>query len=106
MGKISKNNELMMLKKAVEHANDSVIITDSSLERPGPRIVYVNPAFTKMTGYTAEEAIGKTPRFLQGKKTDRKILDLMKKELPKKGIFRNEIVNYKKNGHEYINETS
>ncbi|WP_315975099.1 PAS domain-containing protein [Microvirga yunnanensis] len=42
----------------------------SDLERPGPIIVYANPAFEQMTGWTAREVIGQTPSILQGASTD------------------------------------
>ena len=45
---------------------DVVIVTKTHpLDEPGPEIVYVNEAFTKVTGYEADEVIGKTPRILQ-----------------------------------------
>ena len=59
-------NRCDLLNSAVVQSRESILITDAGLDLPGPRIVFVNPAFTKMTGYTAEEAIGKTPRILQG----------------------------------------
>lgn len=96
--------DLNILKKAIEHANDSIIITDKNLDKPGPKILYVNPAFTKMTGYSSKFAVGKSPRFLQGPKTDNNILNLMKKELLSKGVFKNEIINYKDDGSEYVIE--
>ena len=50
----------------VQHAKDVVIVTKTHpLDEPGPEIVYVNEAFTKVTGYEADEVIGKTPRILQ-----------------------------------------
>jgi PAS domain-containing protein len=53
---------LRLLGSAVEQSRESIVITDAQLDLPGPKIIFVNPAFTKMTGYSAEEAIGKTPR--------------------------------------------
>ena len=54
-----------------ELAQDVIIVTRAEpLDPPGPVIVYVNPAFTKLTGYTYEEAIGHNPRILQGLATD------------------------------------
>ena len=62
---------LRLLNSAVLQSRESILITDAELDLPGPRIVFVNPAFTKMTGYTAEEVMGKTPRILQGPRTDK-----------------------------------
>src|SRR5215510_3942877 len=63
--------QLRLLKTAIEQSNESVIIMTARPDPPGPQIVYVNPAFTKMTGYAPEEVIGETPHILQGPKTDR-----------------------------------
>ena len=54
----------------LEAASESILVTDADLERPGPIIVYVNPAFERMTGWSAREVIGKSPRILQGASTD------------------------------------
>ena len=55
----------------VESLQHAVILTDAELDSPGPNILYVNPAFTRLTGYAPEEAIGRSPRLLQGPGTDR-----------------------------------
>lgn len=55
----------------VDSLQHAVIVTDAELEPPGPLILYVNPAFTRLTGFPAEEAIGRSPRLLQGPGTDR-----------------------------------
>jgi len=44
----------------------SILLTDSHIDPPGPKIVYANPNCLRMTGYTLEELIGKTPRIFQG----------------------------------------
>ena len=50
----------------MEHASDIVVVTEAEpLDEPGPRIVYVNQAFTELTGYAAHEVLGRNPRFLQ-----------------------------------------
>jgi PAS domain S-box-containing protein len=93
-----------LLGAAVEHADESMVITEAELERPGPRILYVNPAFTRLTGYEPDEVIGKTPRILQGPKTDRSMLDRLRRDLATKQHFRGETVNYRKDGSEYVVE--
>jgi diguanylate cyclase (GGDEF)-like protein/PAS domain S-box-containing protein len=55
-----------LFRQLADHARDIVLITEAEpLDEPGPRIVYVNEAFTKLTGFTAEEVLGRSPRFLQ-----------------------------------------
>ena len=74
------------------------MITDVQVDEPGPAIVYVNNAFTKMTGYTAEEVLGKSSRFLQGPETDRHVLDDIRNKLSNNQCFSGKAVNYRKNG--------
>lgn len=93
-----------LLRAAVESANDSIIITEAALDTPGPRIEYVNPAFTRMTGYGVDEVIGKTPRILQGPRTDRELLRRLRRDLASSKSFHGETVNYRKDGSEYYVE--
>ena len=94
---------LRLLESVVVNANDAIVITEAgSLEAPHhPKIIYVNEAFTKITGYTSAEVIGKTPRILQGAKSDRRILSQIKQSLSKNQPIKTEIINYGKNGREY-----
>lgn len=89
---------LKLLGSAVEQAKESILITDAQLNLPGPKILFVNPAFTKMTGYTNEEVLGKTPRILQGPQTDRTLLEALRGNLERGEIFEGETVNYRKDG--------
>ena len=95
-----RKQSLRLLGTAVEQAMESVVITDAELDLPGPRILFVNPAFTRMTGYTAAEALGKTPRILQGPKSDRAMLDRLRANLKRGETFAGETVNYRKDGTE------
>ena len=95
---------LNLLESAVRSDYDSILITELDLEDPGPKIVYVNDGFTKMTGYSREEVIGKTPRILQGEKTDRAVLDKLKQRLKDGKPFFGHTVNYRKDGTEFINQ--
>ena len=95
---------LRLLSSAVEQSKESIVITDAELNLPGPRILFVNPAFTQMTGYTAEEAIGKTPRILQGLRTDKTVLHRLRQNLERGESFSGEAINYRKNGKEFTLE--
>ena len=92
---------LKLLESVVTHTSDSIMITEAEpFDEPGPRIVYVNTAFTKMTGYTAEEVMGKSPRILQGPKTDKKELKRLNEAMRKWESCEITVVNYKKTGEE------
>ena len=103
--KKEENLRLKLLESVVTNTKDSVLITEAKpFDAPGPKILYVNEAFTKMTGYSAEDVIGKTPRILQGPKTDIKELEKLSKALRNWESCEITIINYKKNGEEfYIN---
>lgn len=90
--------QLRLLSQAVEDMKEAVLITDNQLAPPGPRIEYVNPAFTHMTGYAEAEVYGKTPRLLQGPKTDRATLDYIREHLEAGQPVETEAINYRKDG--------
>jgi PAS domain S-box-containing protein len=101
---IRKEEELRvkLLQSVVTNANDGVLITEAEpFDEPGPRTIYVNDAFTKITGYTAEEVIGKSPRFLQGPKTDQNELRRLSTALRHWESCEITVINYKKNGEEF-----
>ena len=94
--------QLRLLEAAVAELNDILVITEADpLEAPGPRIVYVNAAFTRITGYSREEVIGRSPRMLRGPATadaeSARIGDALQRGQP----VRAELVNYTKAGQPY-----
>jgi len=95
---------LDLLERVTENDYDSILITELRLEKPGPKIVYANQGFTEITGYSVDEVIGKTPRILQGPKTDRAVLDRLKERLKNGRAFFGQAVNYRKDGTEFINQ--
>lgn len=90
----------------LESMSESVLITDTQLEDPGPYIVYVNPAFEKMTGWSREEIIGKSPRILQGPKTNFEIFNDLEKRLLNGESWKGRTINYRKNGTQFHMEWS
>jgi PAS domain S-box-containing protein len=93
--------KLRLLNSAVEQSKESILITNAEISWPGPKIIFVNPAFTKLTGYSEAEAIGKTPRILQGPRTDTALLKQLRQCLQEGKEFEGETINYRKDGTEF-----
>jgi sigma-B regulation protein RsbU (phosphoserine phosphatase) len=85
-----------LLSEAVEQTADSVIVTDGS-----GRIEYVNAAFETTTGYTREEALGRTPRLLKSGEHDEAFYKSMWDRLLAGEPFHGTLVNARKNGERY-----
>ncbi|WP_424812560.1 PAS domain S-box protein [Roseococcus sp. YIM B11640] len=97
-----RDERLRVLEAAVAKLNDIIMITEAEPVRlPGPRIVFVNDAFQRRTGYSAEEVIGRTPRILQGPGTSRAELDRIAAALERWRPVRSELLNYTKAGDEF-----
>jgi PAS domain S-box-containing protein len=98
---------LRLLESVIINANDAVVITEAEpVQLPGPHIVYVNQAFSAMMGYTPEEVIGKTPRILQGPKTNFETLQSIREALKAWQPVLAELINYHKDGSEVWVELS
>lgn len=89
-------------QQIVDVARDIIIVTKADpIDPPGPEIVYVNKAFTELTGYAAEEVIGNTPRLLQSSGTDEDSKRAIKQALKNHQSVRVTLRNYTKAGREY-----
>lgn len=89
--------------------NDAILVTEAApLDEAaqGPRIVYVNPAFTRMTGYSAAEIVGRTPRLLQGPGTSAITRAEIRAALERGEDITTDILNYHKDGMPYWIEVS
>ncbi len=92
-----------ILSQMADYTTDSIVITKAVPKgsTAAPEIVYVNRSFTELTGYSAEEVIGRSPKILQGIKTDRKTLDRMREAIDNCRPISVELLNYSKDGFEY-----
>nr|MBI1231271.1 PAS domain S-box protein [Cytophagales bacterium] len=99
--------QLKLLESVITNTTDAVVITDAgSIKQSKNKIIYVNDAFTKMTGYTPQDAIGRSPSMLQGHNSDPKEITRMSEALSKGQPFESTLLNYKKSGEEYWSNIS
>lgn len=97
-----EEQRLKLLETVITQTKDAVIITESeNSDKTIPKIVFVNPAFTEMTGYKSQEVIGKTPIVFMGRKSVKNDISKLSKALKGREEFKFETLNHKKNGEEY-----
>ncbi|TAL46551.1 MAG: PAS domain-containing protein [Methylovulum sp.] len=94
--------KLLLRDRAIEASSAGIIITDAR-QRDNP-IIYANPAFAKMTGYSREELIGLNARILQGPETDPGAIESIRKALREAQPCLITLKNYRKNGMIFWNE--
>ncbi len=94
--RVEYEKQLKVLSSAVNNSPASVVITD-----PAGTILYVNPKFTEVTGYTAEEAIGRNPRILQSGNHTKSFYKELWSTISQGKEWRGEFENKKKNGEIY-----
>ncbi|AMD02697.1 EAL domain-containing protein [Halomonas chromatireducens] len=91
------HENLQLAERVIESSLEGIIVTD-----PSNRIEFVNPAFSHMTGYAAEEVIGKTPEILSSGRHDAAFYRQMWEALKTNGYWRGEIWNRRKSGELYL----
>ena len=97
-----EEQRLKLLETVITQTKDAVIITESEKSNKTiPKIVFVNPAFTEMTGYQSQEVIGKTPIVFMGRKSVKNEITSLSKALKGRAEFKFETLNQKKNGDGY-----
>ncbi len=87
------NDKFQLFSDAVERSNEAIVFTD-----PDETIIFVNGAFSQITGYSAEDVIGRTPRILSSGHHDKEFYRRMWESLSENGFWHGEIVNRRKNG--------
>ncbi|MGQ9620146.1 MAG: PAS domain S-box protein [Bacteroidales bacterium] len=89
-------SQLKLLWKAVENVDISLMITNVSGD-----LVYVNPGFTRITGYDSEEVMGQNPRFLKSGKQDTEFYKNLWNKILSGKTWEGELINKRKNGELY-----
>lgn len=103
-GDREREERLLLRDRSLEAIAEGVIITDAR-QADNP-IIYVNAAFESITGFSREEASGRNCRFLQGPGSDPNVVSTLRAALSRREVFREKLVNYKKNGDPFDNELS
>lgn len=94
--------QLRLFESVIENAHDGVMIAKVEPTDPaGARVVYVNDAFARMTGYTADEVQGSSPRLLQGPGTDAAGLRQLREAIGANQHVHVELLYYRKDGTEF-----
>ena len=93
-----------VLAMALEQSFNAVLLTDASPGQDGHRIVYANAAFSRMTGYTEQELLGRNPRTLQGPATNPDVIERLRVSLREGTYFHGSTINYRKDGRPYTVE--
>jgi len=97
-----EEQRLRLLETVITQTKDAVIITDIDISNNDiPNIIFVNEAFTNMTGYKSEEVIGKSPSIFFGPKSDVLEIEKLKTAVKKYRECFIETLSYKKDGEEY-----
>ncbi len=97
-----EEQRLKLLETVITQSKDSIIITEADSKNTRiPKIIYVNPAFSIMSGYHTDEIIGKTPNIFKGPNSDKQEYKKLITALKKKQECLIETISYKKNKEEY-----
>ncbi len=100
----SVQNVLELRNRALEAASDGIVISDARL--PDQPVIYCNKAFTEITGYEADEILGRNCRVLQGKDREQDNIGLIAQAVGRGEPCRTVLRNYRKNGELFWNELS
>lgn len=97
-----EEQRLKLLETAITHTKDSVFITEPDLNDGNiPKIVYVNPAFSIMSGYESNEIIGKSPNVFKGPNSDNEEYEKLVDAIKNKEECQLETISYTKEKNEY-----
>ncbi|MEH6628001.1 MAG: EAL domain-containing protein [Motiliproteus sp.] len=103
-GRCELESQLSLMQRAIESVSNGIAITDVRL--PDKPFVYINPAFESITGYAAEEVLGRNGRFLLGSDTNQPEIDKLSMSLRNRQEATLVMRNYHRNGSLFWNELS
>ena len=93
---------LLLLTRAIEAVGEGIVVTNGPY--PTVDILYANPAFTQLTGYSPEEVAGRNCSFLQGADSDPTVIEVLRDAIKRGKRVRRTILNYRKDGTPFWND--
>ncbi len=99
--RLKAEKEQQLLATVIEHTRESIVVTDVE-----GNIKYVNPAFTRITGYSRDEAIGRNQRILKSGEDDSAFYEEMWATLKRGAVWEGRLINRKKDGSLYTERAS
>ena len=104
MERISKSQWAVIFENMVQRIEEGIVIVDAwKQEMP---IIFVNKGFTEITGFNPEDVMGKNPKFLQGKDTNPKAVNRIRRCIAEGKNGSVNLLNYRKDGSEFWNHFS
>lgn len=93
-----------LFQTVAQLAFESIMVTEATSDHRNSVIIFVNQAFTNLTGYSAEEVIGQTPGLLQGPETESGGKERLSEDLKNNRTFHGDTINYRKDGSAFTIE--
>ncbi len=104
IARYKSDERLQLMERAIDSSSNGIVITDAGA--PDNSIIYVNPSFERITGYTAEEVMGKNCRFLQNGDGNQPALNKLRQAILHGQECQVVLRNYRKDGTQFWNELS
>ncbi len=96
--------QLRLLGAAMQHASEAITLVSTAPDLTSPHVVFVNPAFTRLTGYSPDEVLAQYPHLLQGPETDPTVIAQIYAQMADGRPAQGERIQYRKDGSEYLAE--
>jgi PAS domain S-box-containing protein len=106
IGRAEAEERLHLVQSAVEQSTEAVLIVTPAERPEDSEFVYANPAFYHLTGFSAEEVIGKSPALMYGPRTRQEELDVIRAALERDETFVGELWRYRRDGTAYLSESN